>query len=240
MLLRKEATNKDQSLKMQMLLSLDKSDSSNSVKKLEKTGFFGDQKFDFTIAKPNFSKNTLIYYNQGTVLTLKAGDYAIYLDYVILGQIILASNCPDLDNYTLKDNEVIIYVSLYNTETSHFRDIKKWLRLIMVQGDPYEIFRYYGYDTERSKILYSSFKHPLPNTFQGTSFKKHVPQLIEEKEPQDQSKLFFFLPSTTDRKEKINKFFGNVNLHPVDCPYDDFVNYANKNHLILPHHLDPS
>ena len=125
MLLRKEATNKDQSLKMQMLLSLDKSDSSNSEKKLEKNGFFGDQKFDFTITKPNFPKNTLVYCNQGTVSTLKAGDYVIYLDYVILGQIILASNCPDLDNYTLKDNEVIIYVSLYNTETGHFRDIKK-------------------------------------------------------------------------------------------------------------------
>ena len=110
----------------------------------------------------------------------------------------------------------------------------------MVQGDPYEIFHYYGYDTERSKILYSSFKHPLPNTFQDTSFKKHVPQLIEEKKPQDQSKLFFFLPSTTDRKEKINKFFGNVNLHLADCPYDDFVNYANKNHLLISHHLDPS
>ena len=110
MLLKKEATNKDQSLKMQMLLSLDKSDSSNSEKKLEKNGFFGDQKFDFTITKPNFPKNTLVYCNQGTVSTLKAGDYAIYLDYVILGQIILASNCPDLDNYTLKDNEVIIYV----------------------------------------------------------------------------------------------------------------------------------
>ena len=110
---------------MQMLLSLDKSDSSNSEKKLEKNGVFGDQKFDFTITKPNFPKNTLVYCNQGTVSTLKAGDYAIYLDYVILGQIILASNCPDLDNYTLKDNEVIIYVSLYNTETGHFRDIKK-------------------------------------------------------------------------------------------------------------------
>ena len=124
MLLKKEATNKDQSLKMQMLLSLDKSDSSNS-EKMEKNGFFGDQKFDFTITKPNFPKNTLVYCNQGTVSTLKAGDYAIYLDYVILGQIILASNCPDLDNYTLKENEVIIYVSLYNTETGHFRDIKK-------------------------------------------------------------------------------------------------------------------
>ena len=46
------------------------------------------------------------------------------------------------------------------------------------------------------------------------------------------------MPSTTDRKEQINKYFGNVNLHPIDCTYDDFVNYSTKNHSFLPHHLD--
>ena len=46
------------------------------------------------------------------------------------------------------------------------------------------------------------------------------------------------MPSTTDRKKKINKFFGNVNLYPIDCPHDDFVNYSTKNHSFLPHHLD--
>ena len=47
------------------------------------------------------------------------------------------------------------------------------------------------------------------------------------------------MPSTTDHKEKINKFFGNVNLHPIDCACNDFINYSDKNHLFLPHHLDP-
>ena len=108
----------------------------------------------------------------------------------------------------------------------------------MIQGDPDEVFYSYGYDHERSKVLYSSFKQPLPNIFQGTAFKKHVPQLIEEKKTQDQSKLFFFLPSTTDRKEKINKFFGKANLYPIDCPYDYFVNYTTKNRSFLPHQLD--
>ena len=59
----------------------------------------------------------------------------------------------------------------------------------------------------------------------------------EEKQIQDQPKFSFFLPST-NRKEKINKFFGNVNLHPIDCHYDDFVNYSTKNHLFLLHNLD--
>ena len=72
----------------------------------------------------------------------------------------------------------------------------------------------------RSKVLYSSFKHPLPKSFQGTAFRKHAKMLIEEKQTQDTSKLCFVLPSTTDHKEKINNFFGNVNFHPIDCTYE--------------------
>ena len=127
---------------------------------------------------------------------------------------------------------------LHNTKTEHFRGVKKWLVIIMIRGDPDEVFLSYGFDEERSKVLYSSFKHPLPIIFQDTASKKHAKMLIKEKQTQEISKLSFFLPSTTDRKEKINKFFGNVNLHPIDCPYDDFVNYSTKNHSLLLHHLD--
>ena len=138
---------------------------------------------------------------------MKAGDYATCLDHLILGQIIFASNYPPgLDNYVLKDYKVIIYVPLYNTETGHFRGIKKWLGFIMVRGDSDEIFYSYGYNEERSKVLYSNLKQLLPNVFQGTAFKKPVAMLIEEKQTQEDSKLFFFLPSTTDHKEEINKF----------------------------------
>ena len=149
---------------------------------------------------------------------MKAGDYAIYLDYIILGQIIPANNSPpDLDNYVLK-NEVILHVPLCNSKTGHFGGVKKWLAFIMIRGDPMKFFVSYGYDEERSKVLYSSFKHPLPNIFQGSAFKKRAKMMIEEKQVQKTSKLFFFLPSTTDRKEKINTFFRNVNFCPIDCP----------------------
>ena len=40
------------------------------------------------------------------------------------------------------------------------------------------------------------------------------------------SRLFFFLPSITDRKEKINRWVNNVNLHLINCLYDDFENYV--------------
>ena len=39
---------------------------------------------------------------------------------------------------------------------------------------------------------------------------------------------FLFLPSTTDHKKKINNFFGNVNLHVIDCPYNECVNIQPK------------
>ena len=98
-----------------------------------------------------FLKKTLVYCNQGTVSTFKAGDYAIYLDYVILGQLILANNCPDLDNYKLKEDEVMIYAPLYNTENGYFRGFKKWLAYKMVRDDLDGTFFSYGHDKEGSK-----------------------------------------------------------------------------------------
>ena len=154
MYLSKEATKKDQCLKMQMMLSLDKEDSANNSEKIwSSNGFFGDQKGDFTIKKANFPENTLVYCNQGTISNLKAGDHAIYLDYVTLGQLILANNFPDLENYKLKENEVMLYVPLYNTENGYFRGVKKWLAYIMVREDSDKMFFSYGYDEERSKIM---------------------------------------------------------------------------------------
>ena len=79
---------------MKTMLSLDKDESLNAEKKLENSSLFGDQKGDFTMKKQNFPENTLVYCNQGTISTLKAGDYAIYLDYVILGKITPANNSP--------------------------------------------------------------------------------------------------------------------------------------------------
>ena len=112
--------------------------------------------------------------NQGATSVLKAGDYAVYLDYVIIAQIIPASNCPpDLDNYVFKENEVLIYVPLYNTETGHFRGIKKMVG-IYNRGDSDEVFCSYGYDEQRSKVLYYSLKQPLPNIFQGTQLLRNT------------------------------------------------------------------
>ena len=69
--LSKEASTKDQKLKMQMLFS-----TGNSTKNAEfvwkHNGFFGDQKRELTLFKRNFPENTLIYVNQGQTLWLRA------------------------------------------------------------------------------------------------------------------------------------------------------------------------
>ena len=97
--LSKEATNKDQKLKMQMLMSAEGENAKNCENVWHKPGFFGDQKGEFTIFKLNFPEKTLVYANQGAVSTVK-GEMEIYLDYIVSGQIIPMRNCPpDIDGY---------------------------------------------------------------------------------------------------------------------------------------------
>ena len=73
-------------------------------------GFFNEQRSDLTITKPNFLENTLVYINQGSISTVKR-VHAIYLEFVILGQLIPVAN-PDpqinLENQQFKDHEVCL------------------------------------------------------------------------------------------------------------------------------------
>ena len=83
------------------------------------------------------------------------------------------------------------------------------------------------------KTLCSSFKHPLPNIFQGTAFEKHAKMLIKERSAEDfHDYSFSCLPPQTAKEKKI--FFGNVHLHPIDCSYEDFSNYPVNNNIFYP------
>ena len=166
---------------MQLLYSADDKTTLETELTWSKSSFFGDQKVEFTINRTNFPENTLISTNQGSMLTLKAGDYAIYLDYVTLGQLICANNLvEDFNNYECKPDQVKLYVLLCNVDTGEFKGLQDWLAYIMVRGDENETFLSYGYDEDKSNILYSTFKQMLLNIFQGTSFKKHHPMLLDE------------------------------------------------------------
>ena len=57
-------------------------------------------------------------------------------------------------------------------------------------------------------------------------------------ERDDPSKLFYYLPSTTDRKETINQFRSNVQLHPINCLYEDFTGFSPKGKYFKPQDLD--
>ena len=109
----------------------------------------------------------------------------------------------------------------------------------MGRGDVDELFLPYGFDEDKSNVLYSSYKQILPNIFQGTSLKEHNTMLLNERTVlQEHSKMFFFLPSTTDRKEKINQFFKNVSLHPVDFRYEYFRKYSAVGRDFCPQDLN--
>ena len=157
--LSKEASNKDESLKMQMILSMKDHKGESSGGTLEcvwrKNGFFGDQRTDLTIVKANFPEKTLVYVNNGSITPVKGG-HAMYLDFVILAQILSVANPPpeiNLDTYKSQENAVLIYTQLYNTENGLHRGLTKKLVYIILRGDANETFFSYGFDKERSKVF---------------------------------------------------------------------------------------
>ena len=126
--LSKEAFSKDENFKLQMMLSM-KDDKSESQTELvwKDNGFFGDQRTDIIIVKANFTENPLVYVNNGSITSVKGG-HAMYLDFVILAQILPVANPPpglDLDTHKFQENEVLIYTPLYNTENGLYRGLTK-------------------------------------------------------------------------------------------------------------------
>ena len=65
--------------------------------------------------------------NNGSVTPIK-GSHAIYLEFVIIAQILLFANPPldlDLNTDQYQENEVLIFTPLYNTENGLYRGLKK-------------------------------------------------------------------------------------------------------------------
>ena len=127
MLLSTESQSENQKSRSQLMVSIGENKDSNTENIWKKSGFFKDQRIDLTIPKANFPENTLCYVNQGTVSQVKDGE-AIYLEYVILGQIMpLANPDPsiDLDNYEFKDNECLLYVPLTILRLDYLRGLEK-------------------------------------------------------------------------------------------------------------------
>ena len=93
-----------------------------------------------------------------------------------------------------------------------------------MRGDAKEHFFSYGYNKEKSSILYCHMKSYLPNIFSCAVFKKHVSFLLDQNKNNIKSSgLFYFLPCTLDRKEKILQWREHVHLHPIDLTVDDLI-----------------
>ena len=86
----------------------------------------------------------------------------------------------DLDNYEYKQNEMMLYVPVYNTSTGLYGWLTKKLAYITLRGNPKERFWSYGFCKEKSSLLYCTMKKPMPNIFNCTAFKKHIPLLLDE------------------------------------------------------------
>ena len=94
MFLSKEATSKDQQLKTQMVVSFQDDDPKNTEHLWQESDFFDNHRSDLTIPKANFPENTLVYVNQGSVSLVKGGGQVIYLEFVVIGQLMPVAN-PD-------------------------------------------------------------------------------------------------------------------------------------------------
>ena len=228
----------DKNLKMKLLFAGDTSINKSNEALWPKDGYFKEQRSDLNLKKVNFPENTLIYINQARISTVKAGEQAIYTTNVILAQILPYANVPDnIEKYQLKEDEVFLICPVYDRNTSKFEGTEIRVGLIIVRGDENELFLSYGFDSDKSSQLYSSFKQELPNVFTSTAFKKFHDFLLST-DKGEFSTLFFYLPSTTDRKEKINQFKDNVQLFPLSVEYEEFVDFNKDKKQFYPHHLD--
>ena len=140
-----------------MAIPFQDDDSKNTGSFWQESGFFDDHQSDLTIPKVNFSENTLVYINQGSVLLVKGSGQAIYLEFVVCGQLMPVDN-PDptinLETHVFKENEALLYVPIYNKATGLYGGLTKRLAHITLRGDDSERFYSYGYSKEKSTLLY--------------------------------------------------------------------------------------
>ena len=164
------------------------------------------------------------------------------LEFVKLAQILPMENSPpdiDLDKHKYKDNEVLIFTPLYNTQNGLYRSLTKKIGDTTLRGIANESFYSYDFDKQNLKFLFCTNKQPLPNIFQCTAFKKHSAFLMSQnQENLNFSKMFVFA-STLDHKEDIQQYNNNVNLHPVDVSYEQ-LKVLNNNKDFDPSDLNNS
>ena len=184
LLLSKEASESDESLKTQLILSTNSQPERISGEVLQrKNCFFSDERSDFNTEKKNNPENAICFTNQAFLSTVKRRELAIYCHQFIIGQLLVAAekyaaNQPEnIDEYVCKKNEGRLITCLYDKSTGEFQGIKLSLAYIILRGDSEEAFFSYGVDTKKSTVLYSAAKERIPNAIISTCFKNIITRL---------------------------------------------------------------
>ena len=125
-----------------------------------------------------------------------------YYYFFIIEQIVEVSNPPeDISTYVLKENEVRMVRPKYNPETGEFLGLYETVRFMVLRESPEEVFFSYGYDKEKSKVLYTHYRRRIPNSFSSTILNRHRIMIESDEADAEFSNIYLFLPSITDRNE---------------------------------------
>ena len=243
LLLSKEMSDKDKSMKTQLMYKSKQENKLSGEKIWKNNGFFKDVRPELNLEKVNIPENCLLFANQGFLSTVKSGEIAMYLQNFVIGQLIIVANQPkDIETYVCSKNEVKLLSCVYEIESGQFKGVREQVALIVLRGDAGETFLSYGYDKVKSKLLYSFSKQQIPNAFVSVAFKKHFEQIMSDdgNDRKTSSSLFYFLPSVSDRKEEINQHKNNVSLSPIDITIDFIESFSQEKVSFRPDLLDSS
>ena len=132
MLLSKEMTDKDRSMKTQLLIRSNNDDEKLSGEKVwNENGFFKDIRPELNLEKVNMPENSLYYINQAFLSTVKNGEITMYVQNFIIGQLIFAANQPkDISQYECLPNEVRLLCCVYDLESGEFKGVRLQLRTL--------------------------------------------------------------------------------------------------------------
>ena len=180
-----------------------------------KNGYFKSQITDYYMKKVKYLENSIFYVSQ-VFLTIQKGEKMFCGTHFILGQIIEAANVPVyIDNYKCWPEEVKTYQLQYCLSTGKFQKLYKTIGLIIIRGDDDEMFSNYGYEKQKSKLLYSVQGRCISNSFSRTLFNKH--------------------------REAIacgDQYLNNVIIRPVDIVQSDFKQWTESGEDFESHYLE--
>ena len=192
MVLTKEAT--DRPLKIQLFLFTNSSDEKLSGETVWRSGgYFSDTRPELNLEKKDISENCLFYINQSYLSTVRIGEITMYHDNFILGQLIVAAKQPaQIETYSCKENEVKLHTCLYDLTTGEFKGLQTELAFIMLREDSNQSFFSYGFDPDKSFVLYSTSKQNISDAFISRAFRKHYSQIINERREKEEFSTLFY------------------------------------------------